>query len=65
MDKQEKEQQSREQQTSAGQNAALPEKESSEPDYGNVMGGSPDENAQQGFKTGTGRQDTGETLGNP
>ncbi len=59
-------QQSAEQQQNVGeQNPTLNEKGTSVSDYGNVMGGSSDENAQHGHKAGTGRQDSSETLGNP
>ena len=54
-----------EQQTSGEQNPTLQQPGTSVADYGNVMGGSSDENAQQGHKTGTGRQDSSETIGNP
>ena len=46
-------------------NPTLNEKGTSVSDYGNVMGGSSDENTSQGQKSGTGRQDANETLGNP
>jgi hypothetical protein len=53
------------QQTTGEQNPTLNEKGTSVADYGNVMGGSSDENAQYGQTTGTGRQDGNETMGNP
>lgn len=54
------------QQPSIGEkNPTLDEKGTSVADYGNVMGGSSDENSQYGQKTGTGRQDSDETMGNP
>ena len=67
MDDKQKEQQqdAQQQQTTNEQNPTLNEKGTSVADYGNVMGGSSDENANYGQKTGTGRQDTGETMGNP
>ena len=67
MDKKQNEQQpgGQQQQAAGEQNPTLNEKGTSVADYGNVMGGSSDENAQQGHTTGTGRQDSGETLGNP
>lgn len=66
MEKDQKGQQDNQQQQTAGeQNPTLNEKGSAVADYGNVMGGSSDENAQQGHTTGTGRQDSSETLGNP
>jgi hypothetical protein len=58
-------QQQPQQQTSGEQNPTLNQPGTSVADYGNVMGGSSDENAQQGHTTGTGRQDSGETMGNP
>ena len=67
MDNKQNEQQpgGQQKQTAGEQNPTLNEKGTSVADYGNVMGGSSDENAQQGHTTGTGRQDSGETLGNP
>lgn len=67
MEKEQKEQQQNEQQqqTPGEPNPTLQEEGTAVADYGNVMGGSSDENAQQGHQSGTGRQDTGETLGNP
>ena len=53
------------QQTSGEQNPTLDQPGRSVVDYGNVMGGSSDENTQDGQKTGTGRQDAHDTLGNP
>ena len=58
----EQQQQNQQQQ---GENPTLGQPGSSVADYGNVMGGSSDENAQHGHKTGTGRQDSSETIGNP
>lgn len=58
--------QDQQQQPSTGEkNPTLNEKGTSVADYGNVMGGSSDENTQYGQKTGTGRQDSDETMGNP
>jgi hypothetical protein len=57
--------QQNQQQTSGEQNPTLNQPGTSVADYGNVMGGSSDENAQQGHKSGTGRQDSNETIGNP
>jgi hypothetical protein len=68
MEKEQNEKGSSEQQQQQSQgekNPTLNEKGTSVADYGNVMGGSSDENANFGQKTGTGRQDAGETLGNP
>ena len=67
MDKDQKDGAARSQeQTSQGEkNPTLNEKETSVSDYGNVMGGSSDENTALGQKSGTGRQDANETLGNP
>lgn len=59
------EHQQQQQQSTGEQNPTLQQPGSSVADYGNVMGGSSDENAQQGHSTGTGRQDSGETMGNP
>jgi hypothetical protein len=53
------------QQGSGEKNPTLNEKGTAVSDYGNVMGGSSDENAQQGIASGTGRQDSSETMGNP
>jgi hypothetical protein len=53
------------QQTGGEKNPTLNDKGTAVSDYGNVMGGSSDENAQQGIESGTGRQDSSETMGNP
>ena len=58
-------QEQQQQQNSGEQNPTLQQPGSSVADYGNVMGGSSDENAKQGHNTGTGRQDSAETIGNP
>lgn len=64
-DKQKNNRQEEQQQTPNEKNPTLKEQGTSVTDYGNVMGGSSDENSTYGQETGTGRQDTGETLGNP
>lgn len=65
MENDQKKQHDQQQQSIGEQNPTLNEKGTSVADYGNVMGGSSDENAQQGQTSGTGRQDGAETLGNP
>lgn len=59
------ENQQEQQQHQAGQNPTLQQPGSSVADYGNVMGGSSDESAQAGHKTGATQPDSGETTGNP
>lgn len=65
MDKKQDEQSPNEQQqqTAGEKNPTLNEKGTSVADYGNVMGGSSDENVEQGHGAGNGRQETGETSG--
>lgn len=65
MEKEKKEQQSNEQQqqTSNEKNPTLNAEGTSVTDYGNVMGGSSNESSKYSQKTGTGRQDSAETMG--
>ncbi len=53
------------QQASGEQNPTLNKAGSSVADYGNVMGGSSDENVQQGQNNDSSQQDAEETAGIP
>lgn len=67
MDKDQKEKLSgNQQQPETGEkNPTLNEKGTSVADYGNVMGGSSDDGAAYGQKSGTDRQGDADTMGNP
>lgn len=66
MEKKQHNQEPGQQQTQGEQNPTLNEKGSAVADYGNVMGGSSDQNVQEGNQSGEQeRSGSNDTLGNP